>query len=118
MPVFYVVDYYLNYDKTGEFIALMRSEKGRRLIRGIERETGAEYKGTYFPVMGFGDYSAEDWWRLPNYGAFDKFRDSNAWHRALQVWNEFYDETKQFRGRLLGSIKDVKVVGMPEKKRR
>jgi len=118
MPVYYVVDYYLDYDKTGEFIALMKSEKGRKLIEGIEKETGAEYGGTYFPVMGFGDYSAEDWWKLPNYAAFDKFRESKAWHHALQILNEFYDSSKQYRARLMGSIKDVKVIGMPNKKRK
>jgi len=118
MPVFYVVDYYLKYEKTGEFIALVKSDKGRRLIKGVEKETGARFIGTYFPVMGFGEFSAEDWWKLPNYGTFDRFRHSRAWHHALQLLNEFYDNTKQFKARLMGSLKDVKVVGMPEKKRK
>ena len=116
MPVFYVVDYYLKYDKTGEFTALMKSDRGRRLIREIEKETGAKLRGMYFPVMGFGEYTAEDWWELPNYGGLDKFRDSNAWNKALGELNEFYDNAHPFKARLLRSIDDIKITGMPEKK--
>jgi len=108
-PVFYVVDYYLKYDRTGEFIALVKSDKGRRLIQDVEKEMGAKFRGTYFPVMGFGEYTAEDWWELLDYGALSKFRDS-------QAWNEFYDNTHPFKARLMGFIGDVKVTGVPEKK--
>jgi len=115
-PVFYVVDYYLKYDWTGEFIALVKSDKGRRLIQDVEKETGAKFRGTYFPVMGFGEYTAEDWWELLDYGALSKFRDSQAWNKALQEFNEFYDNTHPFKARLMGFIGDVKVTGVPEKK--
>jgi hypothetical protein len=115
-PVFYVVDYYLKYDRTGEFIALVKSDKGRRLIQDVEKEMGAKFRGTYFPVMGFGEYTAEDWWELPDFGTLGKFRDSQAWNKALQEFNQFYDNAHPFKARLLGSISDVKATGLRETK--
>jgi len=114
-PVYYVVDYYLKYERTGDFVALVKSDKGRKLIQDVEKEIGAKFRGMYFPVLGFGEYTAEDWWELPDYAALGKFRNSQAWNRILQAFNEFYDSAHPIKARLMGSISYVKITGVPSK---
>ena len=36
---------------------------------------GWTYQGTYFYVLGFGDYHCAVFWELNDYAAFDAFRD-------------------------------------------
>ena len=110
MPVFYVLSYDLKYEKIEQFRDLVNSDKGRKLIGEIEREIGARFRGMYFPVMGFGESTVEEWWELPNCGSLDKFRESKAWERAIQEIYEFLDMTKTTKARMLRSVSDVKVV--------
>ena len=116
MPVFYVIDYDLKDEKTAQFRDLVNSEKGRKLIGDIEKETGARFHGMYFPVMGFGEHTVEEWWELPNYGGLDKFRESKAWERAEQEIYEFFDTTKAMKARMMRSVGDVKITEPPKKK--
>ena len=48
--------------------------------------------------------------------ALGKFRDSQAWNKALQEFNQFYDNAHPFKARSLGSISDVKATGPRETK--
>ena len=67
-------------------------------------------------MLGFGDHNVEEWWELPNYAAFDKFRDSETFEAIGQEAFGFLDSTKMGKAKLLLSADDVKIMEPPKKK--
>ncbi len=115
--MYYVINYDLKDEKTEAFRDLINSARGKRIIRHIEKDTGARFSGMYFPVMGFGMRTGEEWWELPNIGALDKFRESKGWQEAIAAIYEMLDLTKAMEARILRSITDVKSVSTVQKKK-
>jgi len=87
--MFFVMRYYMKWDKATEYQKWLVSDKAKDLIKRFEKETGWKYLNTYFPILGFGEDIIEDWFEIPNWAALDKSRVS-------KVWNEWYDETWGF----------------------
>ena len=109
MPVYYVTPYFLKPDKAAAFRDWINSNKAKKLGKAYEKETGVKYKGTFFPVMGFGDYDAEDWWEMKDYAAFDKMRESKIQDALFNAVLPFLDLTHYAPSRLYRSASDVKI---------
>ncbi len=109
MPVYYVTPYFLKPDKVSGFRDLLNSAKAKKLIKGVEKETAVKYIGTFFPVLGFGEYDAEDWWEMKDYATFDKIRDSKAWDAMFAEVFPFLDLSHSAPARLYRSASDVKI---------
>ncbi|HVP23875.1 MAG TPA: hypothetical protein VMS77_08195 [Conexivisphaerales archaeon] len=115
MPVYYVTPYYLKPEKAAAFRDFINSPKGKKLIKDYEKETGTKYIGTFFTVLGFGDYDAEDWWEMKDYAAFDKIRASKTQYALADEVIPFVDVTKYAPSRLYRSASDV-LIYWPKKK--
>jgi hypothetical protein len=116
MPVYYVTPYFLKFDKAAAFKGWLNSSKAKKLIKAFEKETGIKYIGTFFPVMGFGEYDAEDWWEMKEYGDMDKIRASKTWEAMFAEVLPFLDLNHMVPSRLYRSASDVKVYEPSKKK--
>jgi hypothetical protein len=116
MPVYYVTPYFLKPDKAAAFRDWLNSNKAKRLIKAFEKETGIKYIGTFFPVMGFGEYDAEDWYEMKEYGDFDKIRASKTFTAIFEETYSFLDMTHTVASRMYRSASDVKIFEPPKKK--
>jgi len=115
MPVYYVTPYFLKPEKSAAFRDWLGSAKAKKLIKAYEEETGVKYIGTFFSVLGFGTYDAEDWWEFKNYAAFDKIRESKVQNEIFDEVLPFLDITHFVPARLYRSASDVKIY-FPKKK--
>lgn len=116
MPVYYVTPYFLKPDKAVAFRDWLNSKKGKKLLKACEKETGVKYIGTFFPVMGFGEYDAEDWWEMKEYGDLDKIRASKTYDEMMSAVFQFLDLTHTVPSRMYRSASDVKMYEPPKKK--
>ena len=116
MAVYYVTPYFLKTDKAGPYKAWLQSAKFKNHIKALQKETGIKYIGTFFPVFGFGEYDAEDWWEMKDYGDFDKLRASKAMESFFSDSFEFFDTTRGVPSRMYRSASDVKIYTPPKKK--
>lgn len=116
MPVYWVNEGFLKEGKVGEYRKWLSSAKTKALLAKATKETGVKFVGTFSTVLGFGDHGVEEWWELPNYAAFDKFRDSKTFEAiALEAFG-LYDSSKMGKAKLLRSADDVKIMEPPKKK--
>ena len=116
MPIYWVNEGFLKEGKVGEYRKWITSTKTKALFARATKETGVKFVGTFFTVLGFGDHEVEEWWELPNYAAFDKFRDSKTFDAIGQEAYGFFSSTMMGRARLLRSADDVKIMEPPKKK--
>ena len=114
----WINSYHLKQDKTSAYQQWLLSPEARSLIADVERELGMKYMGTYWTVLGFGDFDCEDWWEVPNWAAVDTVRESKALEkRDMRIWEQgFMDETRRAgRPRILKTTEDIKTWSPPEK---
>lgn len=116
MPVYHVIPYFLKVEKAAAYRDWLNSKKAKKLIKAYEKETGIKYIGTFFPVLGFGEYDAEDWWEMKEYGDFDKVRESKVEDEIMAEVYPFLDFTHSVPSRLYRSASDVKMFEFPKKK--
>jgi hypothetical protein len=117
MPVYYVTPYFLKPEKVVAFRDWLKSDGCKKLIKEYEKETGTKYIGTFFQVLGFGEWDAEDWWEMKDYAAFDKIRESKVEDKLMDEVYDFIDMTRYAPSRLYRSASDVKIWEPPKKKR-
>jgi len=115
MPVYYVTPYFLKPEKAAAFRDWLASAKAKKLIKAYEKETDTKYVGTFFQVLGFGEYDAEDWWEMKNYAAFDRIRASKVQFELTDEIVPFLDVTRYAPSRLYRSASDV-LIYWPKKK--
>jgi hypothetical protein len=116
MPVYYVTPYFMKEDKAAAYRDWLNSKKGKKMIKACEKETGVKYIGTFFPVMGFGEYDAEDWLEMKEYGDLDKIRESKAYEALMGETFQFLDMTRTVPSRMYRSATDVRIYEPPKKK--
>ena len=115
--MYWVSSYYLKPDKASAYQQWLTSPEAKSLIADAERESGMKYLGTYWTVMGFGDFDCEDWWELPNWAAIDTIRESKANEKlAMRTWElDFMDFSRPSRQRILRTTGDIKTYAPPKK---
>jgi hypothetical protein len=116
MPVYYVTPYFLKSDEAAAYRDWLNSRKAKRLVKAYEKETGIKYIGTFFSVLGFGEYDAEDWWEMKEYGDFDKTRESKVQDEIMAEVYPFIDMTRNVPARLYRSASDVRIFEFSKKK--
>ncbi len=109
MPIYWVVNYDVKPDRHGDYQKWLNSNDARALFGQFEKETGAKYLNTYFPILGFGEYSCEDWFEVPNWAAVDKFRESKAFDEFVKKTWDLIDQTKAGKTRVMRTATDVRV---------
>ncbi len=67
MSIYWVFTYFLRADRADEFESLVTSEEGKRLISGLESETGLKFVGMFSPTLGFGEQDVEEWWEAQDW---------------------------------------------------
>ena len=113
MPIYWVVSYFMRAEKAAEYQKWLSSDDAKGLMKRFEDETGFKYLNTYFPILGVGEYDAEDWFEVPNWGAADKIRNSKAWDEwNMKTWN-LLEQTKPFKTRVMRTAQDVKLPTPP-----
>ncbi len=113
MPIYWVTTYFTRADKGPAYQKWLKSPGAKRLFKQFEKETGFRYLNTYFPILGVGDYDAEDWMVAPNWAAADKFRSSKAWEEWIKkTWN-LLDQTKPLKTRVMRTAQDVMIPTPP-----
>jgi len=109
MPIYWVASYDVKADKQGDYQKWLNSAEAKSLFELFEKETGARYLNTYVPILGFGDYSCEDWFEVPNWAAIDKFRESRAFDDFVKKTWDLIDQTRANKTRVMRTVRDVKV---------
>ena len=95
----------------------MAAFPGSEVIDGCaERETGMKYVGTYWTVLGFGEFDCEDWWETPNWAAIDTLRGSAAMEKLfLRIWElDFTDNSRNAQQRMLRTTEDIRTFSPPK----
>ncbi len=111
--MYWVVSYFVRAEKASGYQKWLNSAGAKRLLRQFEKETGFKYLNTYFPILGVGDYDAEDWFEVPNWAAVDKIRASKAWGEVIKrTWN-MLDQTRPFKTRAMRTAQDVMIPTPP-----
>jgi hypothetical protein len=113
MSIYWVVSYFLKPEKASEYQKWVTSDGAKGVMKRLEMETGFKYINTYFPILGVGDYDAEDWFEVPNWAAADKTWDS----KAFGEWNtktwDTWAQARGFKSRVMRAASDVKVMTPP-----
>lgn len=107
--MYYVTSGYSKPDQTQAFKEWIQSAEHEDLAAAVEAETGVRYVETYFPILGFGEYTYEIWWELPDWGALDDLRRSEAGTEMIQQMLTFVDQSRSGTARALRTAADVKV---------
>jgi hypothetical protein len=113
MSIYWVTTYFVKAEKGDQFKQWLMGAEAKQLLEQFRAETGLKYLGTYAPILGFGDYDAEDWFEAPDWAALDKLRDSKAgvqW--TLKTW-DFIDQTRPMRSRAMRTVQDVMITAPP-----
>jgi hypothetical protein len=114
MPVYWATSYFLKPEKAKEYQKWLASEEAKNVFKAIEGETGFKYLNTYFPILGLGEYDAEDWMVAPDWASADKIRCSKAFNDwGMKTWN-LLDQTRGFRSRVLRTATDVQMMEPPK----
>ena len=115
MPVYFAMGYFVRPGKVTEYKQWLNSDEARRLTGQIEKECGLKYLGTYWTILGLGDYDCEDWWVAPDWAALDKSRESKAGDEMLLKQYGFIDQTRSGKTRVFRTSEDVNVIEPPPK---
>jgi|ADKI01.1.fsa_nt_gi hypothetical protein len=91
MVVYWVVRYNVLPGKGNSWIDFLKSDEAKRLIENVEKELGIKYIGDFGSVAGGGNFDFEEWWELPNFATFDKWRDSKALHEWVDKVYQMVD---------------------------
>jgi hypothetical protein len=115
--MFWVTSYYLKVEKTSAYQQWLLSPEAQTLMADVERETGMKYVGTYWTVLGFGEFDCEDWWETPNWAAIDTLRESAAIGRLFErTWElDFADNSRNAQQRMLRTTADIRTFSPPRK---
>ena len=113
----WINSYHLKQDKTSAYQQWLLSPEAKSLFADVEQELGIKYLGTYWTVMGLGDFDCEEWWEFPNWAAVDTVRESKALEKlSMRIWEQgFVDEARAGRRRILKTTEDIKTWSPPEK---
>jgi hypothetical protein len=110
MPIYWVWSYYGKAEKASDYFKWLNSDEAKRLAKEVENETGIKYLNTYAPILGFGEYDAEDWWLAPDWAALDKVRASKALDEwTLKTW-DMIDQTRPQKARMMRTASEVQVI--------
>ena len=115
--MFFVMRYYMKWDKATEYRKWLVSVKAKDLIKRFEKETGWKYLNTYFPILGFGEDIIEDWFEIPNWAALDKSRVSKVWNEWCDETWGFIDMTRSVSSVVYRTASDVMMPTPPKKKK-
>lgn len=107
--MYLVTSGYVEPDQMESFTEWVRSGEAEDLQARIEAETGVRYVETYFPILGFGEFTYETWWELPDWATLDEMRDSDAGSEYTRTVLTFVDQSRPTRSRALRTAADVKV---------
>ena len=114
IPIYWVTTYFLKAEKAADYQKWLKSKETKDLFARAEKETGFRYINTYFPILGIGEYDAEDWFVVPNWASVDKVRDSKAMEELTMKSWEFVDYTRPSKTRVMRSARDVKIPVPPK----
>jgi hypothetical protein len=114
IPIYWVTSYYLKAEKAADYQKWMKSKEAKDLIAQIEKETGTRYLNTYFPILGLGEYDAEDWSVAPDWASTDKIRNSKAIDKLTEKTWGFIDATRPQKTRVMRSLRDVRIPVPPK----
>jgi len=113
MPIYWVTSYFLKPEKASEYQKWLTSKVAKGVMQRVEKETGFKYINTYFPILGIGDYDAEDWFEAPNWAAADKTRDSKTFDEwNVKTW-DMLDQARGYKTRVMRAASDVKIMAPP-----
>jgi hypothetical protein len=87
----------------------MLSDEFKKFTAGVLAETGCRYVDTYWSIMGFGKYTCEDWWEMPNMAAFDRMLDSKVMVKLINrsIEQDFKDNSRGYDARIVKTTKEV-----------
>ena len=103
----YVLRYDVKPERATEFRAWITENEGDLAAHAAD---GWTYRGTYFTVRGFGDYSNETRWQIDDYAALGAgFGDENN-VRLTREWMDYVDQTRPFQATLYKSAGDVVIL--------
>ena len=103
----YVLRYDVKPDRAGEFRAWIVNNEDALQAHAAE---GWTYRGTYFTVRGFGDFSNESRWDIADYAALGSGFGDEDGIRLTQEWMAFVDQTRPFQATLYKSAGDVDIL--------
>ena len=110
--MYYISSSHLKDKKSAAYQKWLLSDEAKKLFAEVEKETGFKYVETFWPIMGLGEFSCEDWWEAPDWSSFDKARESDAMDRLMTRFNEldFFDNNRPSETRVMRSTSDVKIL--------
>jgi hypothetical protein len=84
----YIFNYNIKENRMKEFQKFI---KGNEKAFAEHAPKGWKFMGTYFYVLGFGQYNAADLWEISDYADFDTLRnhDDPTWLRLVEQAMEF-----------------------------
>jgi len=114
--MYYASSYYLKENKAGDLQRWLLSDEAKEIWAAVESETGMRYMGSFWPILGFGEYDVEDWWEVPDWATLDKFREAQSVDRLYQKFFELdvLDQSRVGSTRMMRSTGDVSIF-KPEK---
>lgn len=109
----YIANFNIKEHKATEFQKFVK-ENEKTIAKSAPK--GWKYRGTYFYVLGFGPYTAAQFWECSDYADFDAFRTHQdpTWLKLWQQSMEF-STPEPTPSWLLREAGDTKIVE-PEKK--
>jgi hypothetical protein len=118
MKMYYVSSYFLKENKASEYQKWLLGEEASQIFAEIEQETGMHYMETFWPILGFGEFDAEDWWEVPTWAALDTVRDSKGMDKFFSRMDElgFFDPNRAGSTRMMRSTREVKIMEPAKKK--
>jgi hypothetical protein len=103
----YVIRYDVKPNRNAEFREWLGANDS--VMREHSPE-GWTYRGTYFTVRGFGEYSNETRWEIADYAALGSgFGDAEN-IRITQEWLDFVDQARQFQATLYKDATEVDIL--------
>lgn len=110
--MYWVQSYYLKENKAADYQRWLQSDEAKELRADVEKETGMRYMGTFWPILGFGEYDCEDWVEVPDWATLDKIRESDAIDRLYKRFFELdlVDSQRPQQTKMMRSTGDVQIV--------
>jgi hypothetical protein len=110
--------YNVREGKAGEYKAFLQSKKYEDLCVDVKAKSGLTCLETYFTIIPSpseqGDYDAYDMWEAPNWAAFDKGRETNAFGKLFEAAYEFI-EPRPYKWVALRKANEVQIIYEPKK---
>ena len=118
MKMYFVTSYYLKENKALEYQQWLLGEEASQIFAEVEKETGMHYMDTFWPILGFGEFDAEDWWEVPNWAALDTVRDTKGMEKLFSRMDElgFFDPSRVGSTRMMRSTREFKIMEPVKKK--